>query len=1157
MAADFDVTYKVKPDEASLKAGAKKIEENFKDVTIGIDVDKSDISKTAKYIKNEFEDAGHKAGKGFGEKFKTGFGSIGNIVAGLGIGNLASSVLGFVKNSATAAIELDKQVKNIGTLGVKNFEEFSAKAIELSKTVPDSAANIASAVYEAVSAGITGTNDDIMKFVAVASKAGVAGMTDTGTAVNGLTSVLNAYKRPVEDAAAVSNELFAGVKLGKITFEEFVAGLGDAVPTAAALGVGFDEVSASIATITSQGVRAPMAFTKLNQVMIELQKPGTDLAKVMKGVTVEVGGVSQQLTESNISQVIKQQGLTETLRQIGISAEEMGTSITAAFSSSDAGAAAVLLAGENAAFAAEMLRKTREEIKAGAAEQAFNIANQSIDVQLKLLQNNLQAALQPIFANVLPIVVTLAKSIAGIFNNPAIQKAIQAISSIIGELLTTVLPPLIDVLAPLLAGLLQMISPVAEQLGKLIAAVLPQFNKILEPLITMLPQIGEAFGKIIDAIVPIVNIIFDELSPVLADLIRDLMPIIIEQMKTWAIIFKELTPTIKILAHLLANVLTGSLKIMMPIILRAVKEIGELAKEVTGVINVVTDVVGFFVGSGGGPFGDAMDAMGRAAKRNVQPITDLNNALLEQQKTITNIANLNKIQSSVNDKLIQNAEQSGFVANPFMSEAETLKAAIEWIKIRNKSKEKAEKTVGDKTKTDAGGGDEKAAVKSLDEQIRANTELIAQMRLKGNMVGDELLKYNMLIVATQALIKEQKLHNFSLERARQILDGTFKEGKPFVFKESDINSGLAKLSDITKNNPLEMSYKLIPVDFDLTPIVDYFEEQMKSITPVINEFAMSISDVFKTTSKESQKAMKEASNSYEQDSAKLKKELLSKEISLEEFQQQSEDIEQSRADKIQSIYEQMNDKIVESFENMADRSNELIKELLTNRLSKNVKEGGDLLGNFGDDMTAVMGVVALSVGATLGTMIASGTANFGDYLRAMLIAVIDTATAMVNAYFAAALMKDATVFGLSTGWTLAILAASNVALAVARGLVGQIGADEGVIGINERYNKQASNRDTIPIWVRKGESILTPEFTSKHEDLLAHLYGGRSEESYFRQNYIQPVSNYSVNQSGDIVKTNKALLRAIENGIEVKSTNINKIKIVDKTSNGIKYANFR
>src|SRR5574343_343399 len=131
-----------------------------------------------------------------------------------------SAVSSSLQQLARPFVELDTQVQNIGTLGVDNFERYGDLALDLSRRVPDSAAAIAAGVYDAISAGITGTQEQIIGFVEQASKVAVSGMTDTRSAVNGLTSVLNAYKLTAADAGRVSDTFFAAINLGKTTFPE-------------------------------------------------------------------------------------------------------------------------------------------------------------------------------------------------------------------------------------------------------------------------------------------------------------------------------------------------------------------------------------------------------------------------------------------------------------------------------------------------------------------------------------------------------------------------------------------------------------------------------------------------------------------------------------------------------------------------------------------------------------------------------------------------------------------------------------------------------------------------------------------------------------------------------------------------------------------------
>lgn len=298
------------------------------------------------------------------------------------INQAVTNLTGVLSQFTDEYVSLDKEVKNIGTLGVENFEEFAQLATKLSKEVPDSAAKIAQGVYDSISAGISGTNQEIIDFTAVASKAAVAGMSDTQSAVNGLTSVMNAYKMETSQAGTVADTFFGAIKLGKTTFNEMNRALANVIPAASAAGIQFDEVAGSIAQMTALGVPTAMASTQIRQAIIELQKPGKDLEKAMNAAGLSV---------ENIGDTLREQGLLKTLQQVQEGSASLGKSLTQSFSSSEAASAALLLTGENAERANKTLAGVRAEIAANAASKAFDVAAESMDVKYRIFLNKVQA----------------------------------------------------------------------------------------------------------------------------------------------------------------------------------------------------------------------------------------------------------------------------------------------------------------------------------------------------------------------------------------------------------------------------------------------------------------------------------------------------------------------------------------------------------------------------------------------------------------------------------------------------------------------------------------------------------------------------------------------------------------------------------------------
>ena len=105
-------------------------------------------------------------------KSRFGDGFLGGIIGG-GVAGAVSSAIGSITNLTGAAFDeykkLDSSIQNIGTLGVEaaglSLDRFKQLATDLSTQLPDTAGNIANGIYNAISAGITGTEEEIAGFV--------------------------------------------------------------------------------------------------------------------------------------------------------------------------------------------------------------------------------------------------------------------------------------------------------------------------------------------------------------------------------------------------------------------------------------------------------------------------------------------------------------------------------------------------------------------------------------------------------------------------------------------------------------------------------------------------------------------------------------------------------------------------------------------------------------------------------------------------------------------------------------------------------------------------------------------------------------------------------------------------------------------------------
>lgn len=292
-----------------------------------------------------------------------------DVFAGLGVS--AGIVMGkIIKDTTEMSRKYEHAMKEVETISEatrQDFEGMSDAIIKLSTDVPENAIGLANALYEVASAGYDGAQ--ALSLVEVAAKGAVGGVTDTKTAVDGLTSILNAWQLGAEGATRVSDIMFKTVELGKITFEQLSHEISVAAPLAAAMGVPFEEVAGAVATLTKSGTPASVALTQIRSALIALSENLGD-------------GWSKTMTFQEALIVLrdKAHGSDTALREMVGRVEAMN--------------AVLSLTGTNARIAAEDLDAMKNST--GASIQAFNIMANDAENVAKILQNRFIAKLKPV-----------------------------------------------------------------------------------------------------------------------------------------------------------------------------------------------------------------------------------------------------------------------------------------------------------------------------------------------------------------------------------------------------------------------------------------------------------------------------------------------------------------------------------------------------------------------------------------------------------------------------------------------------------------------------------------------------------------------------------------------------------------------------------------
>jgi TP901 family phage tail tape measure protein len=146
-------------------------------------------------------------------------------------------------------------------------------------------ADLSESVYQAISAGVDAAHAvGFVKDMTIAAK---AGFTDTTTAVNGVTTVLNAYGKSAEEASTITDQMLLAQNFGKTSFGEMAEAMGNVIPIAAQLNVSTQELFGSIAVLTKNGIRTSEAITGLKAAYSNILKPSAEAAKLSQSLGIE------------------------------------------------------------------------------------------------------------------------------------------------------------------------------------------------------------------------------------------------------------------------------------------------------------------------------------------------------------------------------------------------------------------------------------------------------------------------------------------------------------------------------------------------------------------------------------------------------------------------------------------------------------------------------------------------------------------------------------------------------------------------------------------------------------------------------------------------------------------------------------------------------
>lgn len=324
-----------------------------------------------------------------------------------------------IREGVAEAIKLQKAIAEIQTISQQNqlpFDEWLQGIKAVSNAWGVDLNDTASAVYQTLSNQIA-VGQQAIEFVNTAAKFAITTQTTTKDAVDLLTAAINAFELSASDAEYVAANLFKTIELGRVRAEEMAQSFGQIAPLANALGIGLEELDATIASVTINGLKYNQAATQIRGIMTKLIKPTEEMSAFFREIGVNSGEAA-----------IQTYGLAGLLELMAKRADGSSTELAKLFNNIRGLTGATLLTGSSLQTYVDDLQKAQnaEADYAKAVELVMQSAGKKLEVEITKIRNIFRTE----FGNYIVEILGSATQYAG-----ALEVAIKVVANSITALL--------------------------------------------------------------------------------------------------------------------------------------------------------------------------------------------------------------------------------------------------------------------------------------------------------------------------------------------------------------------------------------------------------------------------------------------------------------------------------------------------------------------------------------------------------------------------------------------------------------------------------------------------------------------------------------------------------------------------------------------------
>lgn len=431
----------------------------------------------------------------------------GNLIADF-VKSAGSQLAGIAKSAVSIGSAFETSLAKVTTIADTSklsTQQLSDQITAMSSKMGVAASDIAEATYQAISAGQDTSN--AVAFAGQASKLAAAGFTSSSSAVDILTTALNAYGMSADQATHVSDVLLTTQNLGKTSVDELSASMGKVIPLAAAYGVSVENLSSGLAVMTANGIATAEATTYTKSMLNELGDSGSTVGKILQKQT---GKSFAQLNAEGKS-------LGDVLQILYNSVGGNSTAFAGLWSSVEAGTGALSLASGGADKFNSVLAQMQDS--AGATEAAYETMTDTFQHKVESLQTlaenlgiSLYNSMEGSLSDVAQWGIDCLTQLSTALTEGGPEAMLQAAGSILSDLasgiaeqlpglMTTGVEIITQLAEDIVAATPAMLDTAAEVLGALVQGIIDATPDLITSATEVVTGFVDYLGDNADAIV--------------------------------------------------------------------------------------------------------------------------------------------------------------------------------------------------------------------------------------------------------------------------------------------------------------------------------------------------------------------------------------------------------------------------------------------------------------------------------------------------------------------------------------------------------------------------------------------------------------------------------------------------------------------------------